>query len=698
MSNADEVIDAYARKGSLILFGAVADEASKLWHDLRFNEGHAIPSPEFRGGLSFALDTSSGELRVNIGNGESQYNMGGRTFTVFSQGFKSFNDKGEAHLIYNGTKYELYKSRGLNIFVYSSESDSLIDAFSVDLFNDRSLSVRHRLSLSTVFLFPAIPDDEKVRYVLSLKDGDGYERKVAYEICSRYSSQYPKLEPLLIKMLWSGVGTEPDKKEALHRHQATAVPIEFRNLNLRYTVKPEAYSSRKIAVWADSESDLAKILSVCIQYGLRYEGFSSSDPSLKNAEAPAEWIDPGDVDDAFTVIYAGRSAPAGFSRHYSVEPDAGDSIFVINDRFSLDQEGVLSDLVDDAPSCTISSGYMYIDTLKSNSRGQIIGRSKLISFRDLSRSYIHGRELVDRLRRAGSRYIMQCWGGMGDDYRILGRLKAYDEAHGFIVHPIVTPISKDFLELYRHDGLIIERSDKADIITYIRISQDYDAPIDLVINDGHFDSIVTGKTHSFVFGCPQDPFSANLGIPPGSPFDRYHIPRADPELSRRVRGSILLVTHALFLHDSYETERFRSLIGKIVAFFSERGFKLYTNVVKSQQPVSGTEPLSTSISDLVSVSHLFSHVVSVSTGLVDVLINTPASISMLSVSGPSFFKKEMAAFCHHSNFWEYVLDEVSDDEIIQGIYRSITDQLPMVRRCSCACDESREKNQCQSRI
>ena len=69
MSTADEVIKGYAERSDVLIFGAVADEASTLWHDLSFNKEHGIPSPEYRGGLSFVLDTRSGELLVNKGNG-----------------------------------------------------------------------------------------------------------------------------------------------------------------------------------------------------------------------------------------------------------------------------------------------------------------------------------------------------------------------------------------------------------------------------------------------------------------------------------------------------------------------------------------------------------------------------------------------------------------------------------------------------
>ncbi|MBR4227361.1 MAG: hypothetical protein IKR86_11505 [Candidatus Methanomethylophilaceae archaeon] len=453
-------------------------------------------------------------------------------------------------------------------------------------------------------------------------------------------------------------------------------------------MRSEVYASKKIVLWADSESELVELLCVCIQYGLHHDGFSSPDSSLKQKIVPAEWIDPRDIDCSCTILYASSNPPDGVAGTFSIDLEANDSIFEINKRYELDSNRSLCDFVDGKNYSLTAKDHVYYDTLKNNRMGQILGRTKLISLENLSEPYRRGKELVKRLEGTGHRYIMQCWGGMGDDYRILGRLNSYNKAHSTMVHPIVAPGSRDLLSLYRYDGMVIEKSEKNDIMTYLRISQDYDTPLDLMVNDKHLDSIVTGKEYPFSFNCPEDLFAPNLGIPPKTPFDIFHIPKADSALSSKVRGSILLVPHALFMHDAYDTERFQVLMEKIVTFFSERGFKLYTNVVGNQKPIPGTLPLTTSVSELVSVAHLFSHVISVSTGLADVLINTPANISLLSISHPSLFKKDMATFCHHSNYWGYVMDEQSDEEIIQGIYRSISSQLPMIRECHCRCDES----------
>ena len=202
-----------------MIFGAVAEDASKLWHNLRFNVEHDIPCPDFRTGLSFVLETTSGDLQVSKGNGVMSYESNGHTFVLSSQGYRNSKYRGEASLEYDGTKYELYRNRGLNFFIYSIESGSLIDVFSIDLFIDHSLEIRRNLSLSTLFLFHSLPDEEKIPYVKSLKDGDDFQRKVAYEICNEYHDLYPKLNSLLMKMLWSGIGTEPDKRRALYIHQ-----------------------------------------------------------------------------------------------------------------------------------------------------------------------------------------------------------------------------------------------------------------------------------------------------------------------------------------------------------------------------------------------------------------------------------------------------------------------------------------------
>ncbi|MBR4227362.1 MAG: hypothetical protein IKR86_11510 [Candidatus Methanomethylophilaceae archaeon] len=219
MSIADEVIGRYTTKDSLLIFGAVAEDASRLWHRLRFNVEHDIPRPDFRIGLSFVLETAGGRMQVFRGNGDSVYETDGHRFVLSSQGYRNSKSRGGASLEHDGVKYELYRSRGLNFFIYSAESESLIDAFSIDLSMDHSLGIHRNLSLSTLFLFRDFPDEEKVPYVKSLKDGDDYQRRVAYEICDRYHGQYPKLNPLLMKMLWSGIGTVPDKKRALHFHQ-----------------------------------------------------------------------------------------------------------------------------------------------------------------------------------------------------------------------------------------------------------------------------------------------------------------------------------------------------------------------------------------------------------------------------------------------------------------------------------------------
>jgi len=683
MSITDETISGYEKRGSLLIFGAVAEDASAFWNRIQFNDEHRIPCPEPGTGLSFVLDTDSGELLVNKGDGETSYEKNGRRFILSSYGCKGSRSEEGASLSYDGALYELYRSRGLIFFIYSVEFASLIDAFSVD----GDLCIRRDLSLSTLFLFQTFPEEEVVPYVKSLKDGDEYQRKVAYEICSRYHDRYPKLKPLLIKMLWSGIGAEPDKKRALYLHQCEDVPKDFRSLNLRYSVKSEVYRSQRIVVWANSESELVEILCICIQYGLHYDGFSSPHDSLKQAKVPAEWMDPGEIDGSCTMIHTGSALQKCVTLQFCIDPESNDSIFEVNRKYNNDQDRVLCDFIDGINYSLTSKDHVYYDTLKNNRKGQILGRTKLKTLESLSESYLRGKDLVKRFEGTGRHYIMQCWGGMGDDYRILGRLGSYSEAHNTIVCPIVTPGSKDFLSLYRYDGIVIEKSEKNDIMTYIRISQDYDAPLDLVVNDKHFDSIVTGKEYPFNFSISDDIFSSVLGIPPKTPFDRYHIPKADPALSDKVCGSILLVPHALFLQRAYDTERFHALLGKIVDFFSDKGFRVYTNTVGSQKPVPGTEPLCTTISEIVSVAHLFSHVISASTGLADVLINTPASISLLSISHPSLYKKDMAEFCHHKNYWGYVMDEQSDEEIIHGIHRAIQDQLPVVRDCHCKCGD-----------
>lgn len=68
---------------------------------------------------------------------------------------------------------------------------------------------------------------------------------------------------------------------------------------------------------------------------------------------------------------------------------------------------------------------------------------------------------------------------------------------------------------------------------------------------------------------------------------------------------------------------------KVCLFLSERGFSVYTNVIKDQKPVKGSTELRCSLTELYSIASKIPFIVSVRSGILDFIVKTNISMFIL---------------------------------------------------------------------
>lgn len=304
--NASDLLESYCSAQGFAVLGAVCDEASEHWDDLRLPKAlEPIGKPDYRNGLAFIYDVASGRLEsVSSKEAVVRMEIGGIKFESKSRGFMSQNDKGEALFAVDQNHYSLKGSRGLSILAYDVLSAKAVDFFSLDLFADSSLRIHREHDSFGVYpderrrsfekdrsaciqhlrrndyqfvierarsMSPYDFDSEGMLVELLQRSDDSSDREEAFRRLEDMVPSRPDLAcSKLSLMLFRGIGAKADPPMARRLFRQAALYAATK-LPLLTRANPRIAEFEKVYVRGTPE-EIDRIVAMCVQHMVVIDG------------------------------------------------------------------------------------------------------------------------------------------------------------------------------------------------------------------------------------------------------------------------------------------------------------------------------------------------------------------------------------------------------------------------------------------
>ena len=564
--------------------------------------------------------------------------------------------------------------------------------------------------------------------------------KYAYEIVSTSASETTDefYHKLLVKMYWNGEGVNKNRKHA------KKLMKQYDCYRRSFPIKPFHYFNEKIFLFdniiliADSDDLLNKyLICACLQNNIELFGYVNMEV-CKNFSYHIDQIDVCDLKhlDNYAIITT-KDNVEKYSKYFQEcvfftefdESFDNDKVFPLysrNDEIkNTDQiimvgcENEIGEPVDkksthkymtyseiknlseedkqnfkfivssydfikakrNLTSFGVSISSIFVNYILLNKKTNIVNETNCIHYDKITEGYFVGEKIYNTLSSGYFFYLLSSRDGMGDEYKQLTRLSSYKKYNQKNTKVIVSEKSKDLLDLFSYEGIVLSNEHIASLRMYIRITQKFDSSI-LLIGDW------TGINRCTP---PLDPVSGRpandspswiehpLKIPPCTIYDSINYPNYPVSINKNeILNSVLINPYAKFLYGSrpHLKKIFIEILSEVSLRLSNLGYKVYTNTpdLKNQPPLIHTNPLCVSIRDLVAICRDFKYIVSVRTGFADVLILTDCNLGV--ITDDSFDILEPIAYLNNRPNYNGYKWKDNKKELINKIMEDILVSIP----------------------
>ena len=311
------------------------------------------------------------------------------------------------------------------------------------------------------------------------------------------------------------------------------------------------------------------------------------------------------------------------------------------------------------------------------------GGLKKLSLEQIIYRYMHGRHIFGQLRRQqATRFLFLATAAVGDNTAVCSMVEEYKRVFGYKrVAVLIVDSLEGIARLFPaiDEVIVCQRLDFICLAYYFILNY--------ASGKGAFDS----ENVIFTYFMPKDiswngfhhadhdyllplfiKFRDFLGLPTSSAPSKITVPSAGNDLPDIEGNAVLLIPDAVTVYRDSKTDKIemRAFFAALAKALVAKGCAVYTNIVNENDTViAGTRPLMCTLTQLVAVCAKFKAIVSVPTGLAELLNLTDCRLLNIWPEGLEWNASAFAAYGGYAQAEHFLLSDKNESVVMEIVQR-----------------------------